>query len=420
MKLLFLTDNFPPEVNAPATRTFEHCKEWVKKGTDVTVITCFPNFPQGKVYTGYKNKLFQKEIIDGIKVIRVWSYISANDGFLKRIIDYNSYAIMAFFASFFVKTDIIIATSPQFFTALSGQIVSFFKRVPWIMEVRDLWPESIRTVGAMDESKILDFFEWIELKLYRSAKKIIVVTDSFKTNLTDRGVPSEKIEVVKNGANIDLFKPIPKDKLLLQTLNLENKFIAGYIGTHGMAHKLDFIIESIKDLEDKSIHLLFVGAGAGKKEAVDLAKKYQLTNVTFLPPVPKEEVSKYISILDCMLVPLKKADTFKTVIPSKIFETAAMEIPILLGVDGEARSIIEKYSAGLYFEPENKEEFISQLIKLKNDKTLYQSIQKGCNTLALDFDRKVLADKMYTSIINKKTNNEHQYKTTKLPSNHSR
>ena len=148
MKILFLTDNFPPEVNAPATRTFEHCREWVKAGHDVTVITCFPNYPQGKVYPGYTNSLCKTECMDGIKVVRVWSYMTANKGFIKRIIDFISFSVTSFFAGLFRECDIIVATSPQFFTALSGRTLGFFKRKPWIMEVRDLWPDSIKAVGA--------------------------------------------------------------------------------------------------------------------------------------------------------------------------------------------------------------------------------------------------------------------------------
>ena len=220
MKILFLTDNFPPDVNAPATRTYEHCKEWVRKGVEVTVITCAPNFPQGKVYEGYKNKLIQKETIDGIKVIRVWTYITANEGFLKRIIDYISFSVSSFFAGLFVKTDIIIATSPQFFTAMSGRWLSFFKRKPWIMEIRDLWPESVKTVSAMGDSKIFTFFEWLEMRLYKNANKLVTVTDTFKEEISARGIDKEKISVVKNGANLDLYKPQGKDISLLKELNL--------------------------------------------------------------------------------------------------------------------------------------------------------------------------------------------------------
>ena len=151
MKILFLSDNFPPEVNAPASRTYEHCKEWVKQGIDVTVITCFPNFPEGKLYLGYRNKLIQKEVIDGIQVIRIWSYITSNEGFIRRTMDYISFGIFSFSIGLFIRNDLIVATSPQFFTALFGRKLAFWRRKPWVMEVRDLWPESIKNVGALKD-----------------------------------------------------------------------------------------------------------------------------------------------------------------------------------------------------------------------------------------------------------------------------
>src|SRR5680860_563989 len=140
MKLLFLTDNFPPELNAPATRTYEHCREWVKEGMEVTVITCFPNFPKGKIFPGYKNKLYQIEEMEGIKVIRVWSFIAENKGMAKRFIDFISFAVSGFLAGLFQKDiDKIIITSPQFFVSFSGYLLSLLKRKPWVFEVRDLW-----------------------------------------------------------------------------------------------------------------------------------------------------------------------------------------------------------------------------------------------------------------------------------------
>ena len=175
MKILFLTDNFPPEVNAPATRTYEHCMEWVSLGAEVTVITCFPNFPQGKIYDGYRNYWKRTEWINGIKVVRVWSYISANEGLIKRTLDYISFSASSFFAGLSEKGDVIIATSPQFFTALSGRALSFWKRKPWIMEVRDLWPESIKTVGAMKDNLFIRYFEWQEKRCYKSARKMYCI-----------------------------------------------------------------------------------------------------------------------------------------------------------------------------------------------------------------------------------------------------
>ena len=392
-RILFLTDNFPPEVNAPATRTYEHASEWAGKGYEVTVITCAPNFPHGKVYKGFKNKLINHEEKDGIKVIRVWTYITANEGFLKRILDYTSFAVMAFLAGLWVRTDIIVATSPQFFTAVAGRWLSFFKFKPWIMEVRDLWPESIAAVGAMNEGKIYKFLEWVELRLYKSAKKIIVVTDTFKRKIAARGIDVSKIDVHKNGVILDLFEPRPKDGELMEAnIQFHGKYVFAYIGTHGMAHGLSFILNSLPKLQESlpQAHFLFIGEGAEKENLLKQAKDLNLDNVTFMPFVPKHEVVRYLSLMDVALVNLKKSDTFKTVIPSKIFEAAALQKPILLGLEGETKGIIESFNAGTCFEPENEEEFILKCHEILREKQ-YTAFQKGCQKLAEAFDRKQIA-----------------------------
>ncbi len=395
MKILFLTDNFPPEVNAPASRTYDHCREWVKNGDEVTVITCAPNFPQGKVYAGYKNKWHQEETIDGIRVIRVWSYIVANKGFIKRALDFISYSVTAFFAGLFVQADIIVATSPQFFTALSGRALSFWKRRPWIMEVRDLWPESIKSVGAMNNNLFIRYFEWQERRCYKSAKRIIVVTDSFMSNLVSRCVPKDKICVIKNGVNRALFSPMPKNTALIEKLGLSGKTIIGYIGTHGMAHKLDFILRCAHKLDGgtNNYHFLLIGDGAEKEKLLVLKQNLGCNNVTMLDSIPKEEVRQYISILDICLINLKKSELFTTVIPSKIFENAAMGIPILMGVGGEAKEIVQHYEAGICFEPENETDFLSKLAEISRPE-IRQRLSKGCFRLADDFDRTRLAQRM--------------------------
>ena len=399
MKLLFLTDNFPPEVNAPANRTYEHCKEWVKNGVDVTVITCAPNFPKGQVYEGYKNKLYQTETIDGIKVIRVWSYISANEGFVKRILDYISFAVMAFFAGLFVKTDLIVATSPQFFTALSGRWLSFFKQKKWVFEVRDLWPESIIAVGAMKRNRAIRFFEWLEKRLYLSADHIIVVTDTFKEKIIARGISSEKISVFKNGANLQMFKPKEKSKDLEKKLKLQNKTVFAYIGTHGMAHGLSFILDSIKPLEETypELAFLFIGDGAEKKNLIQQAKELELSNAVFVDSVSKKEVVDYLSLMDVALVNLRKSDTFKTVIPSKIFEAAAMEKPILLGLEGETKGIIENYNAGVCYMPEDQDSFYKAVQSITSTERYRENVE-GTKKLIQDFDRSKIAERMLSCL----------------------
>jgi glycosyltransferase involved in cell wall biosynthesis len=392
MKILFLTDNFPPEVNAPATRTLEHCREWVKAGHDVTVITCHPNYPIGKVYDGYKNSWKKKEVIEGINVIRVWTYITSNKGFFKRILDYISFSFTSFFAGLFLKCDVIVATSPQFFTALSGRTLHFFKRKPWIMEVRDLWPDSIKSVGAMKEGVVLRYFSKEEKWCYKSATKIVVVTDTFKKIIAEKGISEEKISVVKNGANLELFKPREKSSELVKKYGLEGKIVLGYVGTIGMAHKLDFLIDCVKELP--ACKLMILGAGAEKEMLVKKVADEKVDNVFFVDPVSKDKVADYVALQDLALVNLRRDPLFTTVIPSKIFETSAMHVPIMLGVDGEARALVEEYGAGLFYEPENKEDFLAKLNRLISDKELYAACQQGCDRLANDYDRKKLAQKM--------------------------
>ena len=392
MKILFLTDNFPPEVNAPATRTFEHCREWVKAGHDVTVITCFPNYPQGKVYPGYTNSLCKTECMDGIKVVRVWSYMTANKGFIKRIIDFISFSVTSFFAGLFRECDIIVAPSPQFFTALSGRTLGFFKRKPWIMEVRDLWPDSIKAVGAMKESVVLKYFSKEEKWWYLSAKKIVVVTNSFKREIAKKGIPEDKIFVIKNGANTELFKPREKAQELLCKLGLEGKRVLGYVGTLGMAHKIDFLIDCVKDLDDYA--LMILGNGAEKENIQQKIESEGIKNVVLLDSVPKNEVAEYIALQDAALVNLRKSSLFTTVIPSKIFETASMRIPIMLGVDGEAREMVEEFGAGLFYEPENREDFLEKLNTLFSSPEVYKNCCDGGEKLAAAYDRKRLAAEM--------------------------
>jgi len=400
MKILFITDNFPPEVNAPATRTYEHALEWIAQGAEVTVITCAPNFPHGNVYDGYKNKFHQREDMDGIEVIRVWSYITANSGFTKRVLDYVSFAFSAFWVGLFQKHDVIIATSPQFFTTWTAYALSKIRRKPWIFELRDLWPESIKTVGAMKQGRAIDVLEKIELALYRDATRVIAVTNAFKSNLIRRGIDADKIDVITNGSNVELFYHRPKNQELLDQLSLNDKFIIGYIGTHGLAHSLDFIVRSISKITDPDIHFLFIGDGAMKKTIVALAKELNLTNVTFLAPISKDQVPEYLNICDVSLAPLKKEDNFTTVIPSKIFEASAMRKPTLLGVEGQAQEIIEHHNAGLCFEPENEADFITKVSELKKNTELYIQLQSGCDSLATAYDRKKLANQMLKLIRN--------------------
>lgn len=394
MHILFLTDNFPPEVNAPASRTFEHCRVWVAAGHQVTVITCAPNFPTGKVFSGYKNKLWQTEEMDGIRVIRVWSYITANEGFTKRILDYVSFMHSAVLAALFVrKPDLVIGTSPQFFTACAAYLVGFLKRIPFVFELRDIWPESIKAVGAMKDSLVIRLLEKIELFLYRKARLIVSVTHSFKDILIRRGIDGNKIEVITNGVDAARFFQMDKDQELVKRYHLEGQLVAGYVGTHGMAHHLETILEAaaIAQANGDQIKFILLGNGARKAELVKLAGEMQLQNVLFIDSVPKAEVPRYWSLLDVSIIHLKKMDLFTSVIPSKLFECMAMGIPVLHGVAGESAKIVKDNQAGLVFEPEDAQTLYQYLLKLKMDQNLYQTFRTNGLAAAQKYDRTHLA-----------------------------
>jgi len=396
MRILFLTDNFPPEVNAPASRTFEHCKEWVKAGHRVTVITCAPNFPVGKVFAGYQNRLWQVEEMAGIRVIRVWTYITANEGFVKRTLDYGSFMVSAFLASLFVRgVDVVIGTSPQFFTACAACLIGGVKGSPFVFELRDIWPESIKAVGAMKDSVVIRLLERVEMFLYRRAACIVAVTESFKRILVGRGVDGGKIEVVTNGVDLAGFGPREKDPELMNRFGLEGKFVAGYVGTHGMAHALETILKAadrIRMREDGDTYrFIFLGNGARKQALMSLAAQMGLTNVVFIDTVPKAAVARYWSLLDVSIIHLRKTGLFTTVIPSKLFECMGMGIPVLLGVAGESAEIVEKEGVGLTFEPENAEELCAKLETLRRDEDLRRRFRENCLAAARRYDRSVLA-----------------------------
>jgi hypothetical protein len=396
LRILFISDNYPPEVNAPARRTSEHARRWVEAGAEVCVVTCAPNFPQGRVYEGWRNRLIQRSSVDGVQVVRVWSFITANQGFVLRVLDYLSFALRAVFAGLGQEADVIVATSPQLFTTLSALALSMIKRKPWVFELRDLWPESIEAVGVLRRRWLIRQLERLELFLYRRASAIVAVTPAFKDNLVRRGVPAGKIHVVTNGADLGALRPRPKDPELVRRLGLEGAFVVAYVGTHGMAHALSFIVEAAAGLADPRVRFLFVGDGAEKEAVRARAKALGLANALFLPAVPADEAADYLSLADVALVPLKRSETFKTVIPSKIFEAAALGIPVLLGVEGQAAEIVDAYSCGLNFVPEDAEDFRAKLGMLTADAALRQRLARGGASLARDYDRAALAERMLT------------------------
>ena len=403
MHILFLTDNFPPEVNAPASRTFEHCREWVKQGQQITVITCAPNFPKGKVFAGYHNRLWQSETMEGIRVIRVWSYISANDGFSRRVLDYLSFMITAFLAAFMVRrVDVVVGTSPQFFTVCAAWYVAACKRVPWVFELRDLWPDSIKAVGAMRDSLAIRMLHRLEMLLYRKATRIVTVTHSFRQLLIERGIDAEKIDVVTNGVDLSRFSLQPKDAELVEAFGLHGRFVVGYIGTHGMAHALETVLDAAELLQSspgaENVLFLFLGDGARKVSLVELAQQRGLHNVLFLDTVSKDDVARYWSLVNLSVIHLRKSELFSTVIPSKLFECMGMGIPVLHGLSGESAEIVRREQVGEVFESENAQELADGVLRMRNDVPLYEYFRTQALLAAPGYDRAILALAMLKKI----------------------
>ncbi len=356
MKILFLSENFPPETNAAATRVYERAVYWARWGHDVTVITCAPNFPHGKIFPGYENKWRQTEEMDGIKVVRVKTYIASNRGVLRRTVDFLSFMATGFLAALKEKKpDLVTATSPQFFAAVAGWAVGAVRRRPFVFELGDLWPDSIKAVGAMKPSLALRLVEKLELFLYRRSSCICALTGTFKENLVSRGIPGNKIAVVINGVDLPRYSPRPRNAELAGTWGLADRFVIGYVGTHGMAHALTNVLDTAEALaKEKAICFLFAGAGAEREALMGEAARRGLKNTVFMPAQPKESMPQVWSLCDVALVHLKNSPVFAGVIPSKIFEAMGMGLPIILSAPkGEASKIVGKDEAGLWVPAED-------------------------------------------------------------------
>ena len=397
MHILFLTDNFPPESNAPANRTFEHARQWVASGHRVTIITCAPNFPEGQLFEGYKNRWFQTELMDGITVIRVWSFMTRNAGFVLRLLDFFSFMVSGFLGGLRVRdADIIIGTSPQFFTVCAAYCLAKVKQRPFVFEMRDIWPESLQAVGMSNAGLSVRLAAPLADYLYRRADHLIVVTHSFKAYLQDRGVSGERITVIPNGVDPDMFFPSSADISLQQELQLEDKFVVGYLGTHGLAHGLESVVEAARlagQTDDlTAVHFITVGAGAQFDRIEEIAS--DLDNFTMIGQVSRADILRYWSLLDASLIHLKASPLFESVIPSKMFEAMAMGVPLLHGVGGESADIVRTSRSGVCFAAEQPEALLSAIRQISTDKDAYQQMKTSCLSSAQNYNRASLADRM--------------------------
>jgi colanic acid biosynthesis glycosyl transferase WcaI len=377
VRILFLTENYPPETNAAASRVHERAVFWQRWGHHVTVLTTAPNFPQGRLFDGYRNRWWQRETLDGIEIIRVKTFITANQGVVLRTLDFLSFMVSAFVAGLFLRRpDVVVATSPQFFTAIGGWAIAALRRLPFVFELGDLWPRSIVAVGALRAGRIVDLLERIELFLYRRATTVVALTYAFKHDLVARGIPVGKIVVIRNGVDLARYRPRARDLERAKSLGVAGKFVVGYIGTHGLAHDLGNVLAAAERLSaERAVAFLFVGAGADRERLIAEAQRRALANVVFVPMQPKDAMASIWSICDIALVHLKNAPAFSEVIPSKIFEAMAMGLPILLvSPDGEASQILAEDGAGLWAPAGDPTALAEAIRRLFEDTTLRDTL----------------------------------------------
>ena len=371
MKITVVCQYFPPESNAPAVRTYEHAREWVRLGHDVTVITGFPNHPDGVIHPGYEGEWLRRETVDGINVVRTWLYAAPNKGFGRRVLNFLSF----FFSSFTLgriysrRPDVVVGTSPQFFVAVSAHILSRLFRVPFVFELRDIWPESAVELGALKSPLILRPLIWLQRFLYRRAARIVIVSEGFRAHLHEVGIPDEKIVYIPNGidpAFLEQEAEAPEE--LRARHGLEGKFVVAYIGTHGMAHGLDTLLDAAHALrDDADIHFLFAGDGAERERLVARAREMELESVTFLGQVPRKVVAGLYRAADVCIVPLRDLPMFRKVLPSKIFEILGVGTPIICSVPGEAGKLVQRSGGGIVIPPEDADALVGAIQELRAD-----------------------------------------------------
>jgi glycosyltransferase involved in cell wall biosynthesis len=401
MRILLITDNYPPETNASALRCSGHAQCWAEAGHDVSVVTSFPNFPDGAVFPGYRQSLCAREEMKGVSLLRVPTLIFPNAGTVRRILDFVSFMVSGTVGALFLgEPDVVVATSPQFFAAVGGWAVSFLRRRPFVLELRDLWPDSIIAVGALKEGRIVGLIRRIEDFLYRKADLIVTVTNASRDTLVRRGVDPRKITVVLNGVHTAHLRP-GRDEELRRRLGIQDKVVVSYIGTLGMAHGLDLLLDAAGILQERApdIAFLLVGSGAQRNTLRKMAAARGLANTVFVDRVPHDEVQSYWRASDIGLALLKDTPLFRTVIPSKVFEAMATGTPIISNVAGELETLLAPLGTAVHIDPSSDAEALAAAIEaLAADPERRRAMGEAGLRAAPEFERERQAERMLKAI----------------------
>ncbi|MGR6116885.1 glycosyltransferase family 4 protein [Aeribacillus composti] len=391
MKIIYITQHFPPEIGAAPARAYDLSYYLGKLGHNVTIITAFPNHE-----TNFG--IFKKETMDHVNVYRMFRMKDTKQSALRRLMNYFSFTFSSFIGGIFVqKPDIVYATTPQLFQTFSGWLLSKWHRAKFVLEVRDLWVDFAEILGQFKNKKLLNLARKLEKFLYKKADLIVVVTNGYKDRLVSEGIPEEKIIVIPNGVNPALLNDTYANYKDIKTeCNLQNKRVILYSGNIGSAQGLETVIQAAIKLKDNSDYIfLFIGEGVEKKRLKELAEQNQLSNVRFIDQIPKDELISYYKAADIGIVSLKKHPLFSITIPSKMFDYLSMSIPVLIGVDGEARQIIEKLNGGYFFEPENADDFIRALFNAFENEAELKRMRKNLKErLLAHYNREMFAKKL--------------------------
>jgi glycosyltransferase involved in cell wall biosynthesis len=399
--VLFLSHYYPPESNAPANRVSELARAWVEAGHKVTVVTCTPNHPGGRPYAGYRNPPLHREVLEGVHVVRLGTYLAPNQGVMRRSLNYLSFLLATLLhLPRLPRADVIISTSPQFFAGLAGALVAKTQRRPWILEIRDIWPESASAVAALSKGSAFRLLEQLERWAYATADQVVAVSPAFVHHISGRAALQRPVAVVENGANLALFAGETAKGDFRQRHGLEGKVVFGYIGTHGMAHQLETLLRAAElTRDDPTIAYLMVGSGAEREQLLELRDRLSLTNVVMLDHQARSEMPTIWANIDVSLVLLRRSPLFHRVIPSKMFEAMAMSRPMILAVDGEARTIMERGRCGVFVEPEDPQALADAVQRLAQQEAVRQTLgSSGHQFVCANYDRRVLAER-YLKII---------------------
>jgi glycosyltransferase involved in cell wall biosynthesis len=414
MHIMIVHQYYLRKDGAGGSRWNQFAKYWSQRGHKITVLAGMLEIITAKKCPEYKGKFVVTEY-EGPNIVVKRCHVSEayNKSFVGRAWAYFSFLVSSIAAGLSVKRpDIVICTSPPLTVGLTGVILSKLKRAPMIFEVRDLWPESAIDAGVLTNKCLIKFGYWLERFSYRHAAWINVLTPAFEEVLINRkAVPAEKISMIPNGADLDIIKPGPRDNWVRQKHNLNNKFVVTYVGAHGVANALMQLIEAAKILKrkDPQVQIVLVGDGMEKPRLLEAVKQFDLDNVTLIDPVPKSQISDYLSASDVCTAVLKKCDTFKTVYPNKVFDYMCAERPIIIGIDGVARKLVEDAKAGLYVEPEDPAAFVNAVETIKTDYENMKNLAVKAREFAVkNFSRISLSEK-YLEIIERQKNREDRH-----------